>query len=715
MILVSEKDYLSIDATAIVEEVSEEENIELEVSKENEDDLQGLFDAIVSVAEEQDKQDQEKAVVEIEELGTSVEPERKLINTLVDFDTLKKYAETFELGRINSDGKLKIYYRSDHSDYIPNNETEKRNIEFAIYWLTMVGIDAKYNENILGITDAYSSENKKLFDVINNYFTEVVKNNEDVNLELLKSKVEETGIKDSLVTFNRLFKDKNYVNYVKQYYEKSLIEQEEVTKEPIRLETRKINRIPYNTIREIITIYNAIKDYDDYETMKKLYPQMSDEEFNKCSNLAKKYSNMAYNAYLSTARTIPIREVEETISYLTEASVPLDKPMTLWLNALKEEETRRKSRNSAYEINIDIPRYIDHPEDVLSASDKDEVALIFKSFEDKDRNGRFGLTKEKELYTKYERMLDKTAEVVEEKTVIEEATPIVKEVETDPNKKEPENYSKEELAVSAEVSAQNLINESTDILQREGAKVQAEMLNKENENEEIKEAALKLAELLKMREDALATAESIIRQEEAAEIKEGAEEQARILVQQEQQEQQVQQVQETNEEENQEDENKNMFEVVEHKDDEEYGPELRNMENAYEKAEELSTDDKPSNIKIIFNKNNSKQGTVIISNGEITENEKIHYQDEFDIDKIETDIIPHLLFRLFEKNNSGIAPKCYLVPPDKGRFFAVGDNGKEFAIVNAPYDLLQKFNKELRARIKAKENGVDQNNMGKSL
>lgn len=667
-------------------EETKKDNLTIQLSK--------MEKEILSEAKKQDKKEHKND--DVEQLENDYEKtEVKHINTLAGFDKLKEYAKTFKISNVKKDGKLEIYYRDSEEAYVPKDEAERRNIEFAIYWLAMVGIDSVYyGEEILGLKDAFGDENKKLFDIVNEYFIDIVENNKEVDLNVLKERFEKTGIDDAFISFERLFKDKDYVDYVKQYYEKSLLEKENVANKD-NVETKEEEKeniakeaLLYRENKEVMAIFNAIKDKD--------------------GEIPRKYFDYVYKMNLLTARTLPDREIDETVSYLFDIKDSIDKASLLWLDALYEEKQRREQNKEEYEVNLELPRYIKDPSiiDSFSKEEIEEIEFILHSFDEERNKGRFYLQYEKELYDKYKNIYEsekyiKCKKLYRLENVFLEIAKSKENAEKDEkeNKIEPENYSKEVLAESGKVAAKNIVEESDKIELHEGSKVQAKMIQKKDEEKEIEESAKEEAKKLQEKKERFMILESaskeaarIEQENELAEIKESAEEEARTIIEKER-------------------ENQDLFDVVPNKEDGEYGPELREMEDAFDASESESSIDRPTTIKVFFNRDNPKEGEVTISNGETSESETILYQKKFDVEKLINDVIPFLCC-LFAEDNAVTYQQYFDVPnTNKAGLIVVGNGDKSFQVRNANKDFVEFCKDQLATEFSRSKN---MENIGKS-
>ncbi|MBR1385374.1 MAG: hypothetical protein IJ568_00945 [Bacilli bacterium] len=184
------------------------ENEKIELDEENKEKLRKIELEINKIAEEQDLFENKQV---------------EQIDTTVSFEQMHEYVKMYEIA--NQKG-LQVFYRDAGREYIPKNEEEKRNIEFAIYWTVGAGVDDNKEDVVVGEKCAFSNDSKILFNLMDVQFRESVKRNIPVDMESLERQFKESGIKNAEIVFERLFKNQYYVDYVTQYYQKSLYKKE---------------------------------------------------------------------------------------------------------------------------------------------------------------------------------------------------------------------------------------------------------------------------------------------------------------------------------------------------------------------------------------------------------------------------------------------------------------------------------------------------------
>ena len=144
----------------------------------------------------------------------------KFYDTEVSFEQLHEYVRKYRIS--NTNGPLQIFDRETSLEYIPKTDEEKRNIEFAFYWLTKAGIDEDKDDVVFGEKAAFSDDAKKLFDLLDVQFKESIKRGIDVDLESLKKQFHSSEVKNADRIYERLFENKYYLQYVIEYYKNSL-------------------------------------------------------------------------------------------------------------------------------------------------------------------------------------------------------------------------------------------------------------------------------------------------------------------------------------------------------------------------------------------------------------------------------------------------------------------------------------------------------------
>ncbi|MBR4260447.1 MAG: hypothetical protein IKQ33_00625 [Clostridia bacterium] len=216
-------------------EIAEENT---EAPKEEKEDLitklKRLEKQINAVAEEQDKKEiveevkkeapKEDLITKLKRLekqiNTIAEEQDKELDTTVSFEMMHEYVRDYKIS--NENGPLQVFYRRTHEEYVPKSEAEKRNIEFALYWATKAGLYQNREDVVEGERYAFNEESKKLFNLFDVQFKESVRRGIDVDLESLREQFHSSGVKGADDVYEHLFENKYYLEYVLEYYRKSL-------------------------------------------------------------------------------------------------------------------------------------------------------------------------------------------------------------------------------------------------------------------------------------------------------------------------------------------------------------------------------------------------------------------------------------------------------------------------------------------------------------
>ena len=110
--------------------------------------------------------------------------------------------------------------------------------------------------------------------------------------------------------------------------------------------------------------------------------------------------------------------------------------------------------------------------------------------------------------------------------------------------------------------------------------------------------------------------------------------------------------------------------------------EYNEITEAYEKALSYSTGDTPANIKVVFEKGNKEEATVIISN-KVKNQDIITYQKTFSIEEL-NDYVMELLGNLYSTNNELYYDIKFNVAETKDAcLLLIGVDHKTFNILNA--------------------------------
>ena len=174
--------------------------------------LSGILAAIKAQEKEKEKND---AITD-----TNPAPVKDNKDTTVSFEQLYEYTKKYKIS--NNNGPLEIFYKDSGEKYVPVDEAEKRNIEFAFYWGVMVGKNDKYNTEVVNMDYAYSEENKKLFDIMDVHFKESLRKGIDIDFESLERQFINSGVANAEDIFDSLFKTDPLRDYVVKYYKDSL-------------------------------------------------------------------------------------------------------------------------------------------------------------------------------------------------------------------------------------------------------------------------------------------------------------------------------------------------------------------------------------------------------------------------------------------------------------------------------------------------------------
>lgn len=266
------------------EPISEKTEVEEETKEQApvSDDLFAKLQRLeTEINEEARRQDEEMGLVQEDTIVSDnpvIEEQRETIDSdtvEADFDKLHEYVMMYEIG--NSNGPLQIFYRDAGREYIPSSDEEKRDIEFATYWSAMVGINESKDDVVVGEKFAFGEQGRKLFNILDVHFRESLRRGIDIDFDSLKEQFVGSGVDYSDKIFDRLFKNQYYIDYVTQYYRKSL----NLDKNLNKLENIDVNDIEKNEkLNELKDAENKVNEkniekinYLDEDLSKAAYKQ----------------------------------------------------------------------------------------------------------------------------------------------------------------------------------------------------------------------------------------------------------------------------------------------------------------------------------------------------------------------------------------------------------------------------------------------------------
>ena len=139
---------------------------------------------------------------------------------------------------------------------------------------------------------------------------------------------------------------------------------------------------------------------------------------------------------------------------------------------------------------------------------------------------------------------------------------------------------------------------------------------------------------------------------------------------------------------------KDLFTVVKQSKEKNESSDSLEIEDAYEKSLDYSTELSPSRIKILFEGENDDEADVIISNNSLKQ-DLVIYRRPISIKKLQEEVMD-ILRRLFAKNNSIHYNIKYKVDDSNNScLLLVGDKRTTFTIINAPDEFVNYNKKKL--------------------
>lgn len=583
------------------------------------------------------------------------------LDTTVDFELLHEYVKKYKI--TNTTGELKIIDRKTNEEYNPKSNAEKRNIEFAIYWSVMAGLDESKDDVVVGEKYAFNAENKKLFNIMNVQIQESIKKGIEVDFESLREQFRSSGVNRASEIYDRLFKNQFYNEYVLKYYNRAL-------------------------------------GYEGFD--------LEDKEYIENIRAPKENTINKFELDEDTKRDAEIQAAEIAESQRREMLVAKTYQLT---KKLLEDRKKKEYEESAREEATRIVKENEHNELIEGAKDQAEMLQRAQELDDIRNSAK---EEAKEIIKRNER-----AELVE--GAKDQAEKLQRAQELDnirsSAKEEAKRLQKEnehiELIEGAKEEARRIEEkaEKEEILS--AAKDQARMIQDQNEHEEIIESAREEAERLakeamyrELFDAAEEEARRIQRENEHAELAEGAKDQARMIQDQNEHEEIVESAKEEAKRLQKEDEHVKLlmgaeeqakllsgkdylFEIVQNKEEEEKkSPDIEEMCDAFEVVESYASAEQPTSVKIFFDRDNPGNAEVIVSNG-INGDETVMYQRTFSEERLIDEVIP-VICQLYAKNNDVTYNEAFDVPnTSKGGLVVVGTDEKTFQISNAPKKIVK--------------------------
>ena len=131
------------------------------------------------------------------------------------FNAMKSLIKKYKV--LLSDGYLNVYERSTNEIYDASEE-ERKLIEFANLWCSLIGIMPSKDDVTLGSTYAYNEDNKKLFNIIEAKVMEYIESGNPVDIDSIKIECFDNNIPSSEKLIDRLFQSSDHVTYVVDFF-----------------------------------------------------------------------------------------------------------------------------------------------------------------------------------------------------------------------------------------------------------------------------------------------------------------------------------------------------------------------------------------------------------------------------------------------------------------------------------------------------------------
>ncbi|MBO5143681.1 MAG: hypothetical protein J6C46_11965 [Clostridia bacterium] len=160
-----------------------------------------------------------------------VEPSKTVISTFVEEN--KYFEELHELVRrykiyTNANGDLEVFFRDSNERYTAS-DVEKSKIQFAHFWASMAGVKSSSGDLIPGEVQAFGDDSRNLFNIMSVQFIESIKKGISVDFDSLKKEFDNSSYSLANNVFNRLFKNEEYIEFIKSYYQLQLKQEKDLT------------------------------------------------------------------------------------------------------------------------------------------------------------------------------------------------------------------------------------------------------------------------------------------------------------------------------------------------------------------------------------------------------------------------------------------------------------------------------------------------------
>lgn len=705
-------------------------------------------------------------------------------DSTASFEQLHYYATNYKIGDV--DNKLTIYDRTTGKAYNAFLESEKRNIEFAIYWSVMAGINESDDDVVFGEKYAFNEDNKKLFNIMDIQFKESLRRGIPIDMESLKKQFIESDVPNAEKIYDRLFKNNHYINYVKTYYKKSLnslkdsikksadVQAQELIKKRERAESmsansksRKIqNDVEFDELKEEAEKYaRDIQSSNEKVELKEAAEAFAKEiqRANEQADLKEAAEELARKIQNDNEIEVLKVEAEEYAKDIHEANqrAEIKEAAEEYAKDIQQANERAELKEAAEEFAREIAfgneqaeikeAAKEYAKDIQKANEIAEIKEAAKEYA-KDIEQGNELLDIKKAADRYSKVIQNSIEATNTVAAAKEyAQDINDEIEREKMKEAADQYAKDingqnqyaEIVEAAEEFARQILEANENEKLKEAALKFAKEIQEANEKIEIKEAAEVFAkeiqqknEMVDLKEAAEECARGIHARNQYAEILEAADQYARDIQQgndlieiheaaeqyakdingQNQYadilnaaEQYAKDIQQGNELAEIKEIAKEYAKDIQHNNDiiflkegareqakmlvgdeelakaniVEKDPQVQELIDAYEVIETYATKDRPTSIKIFFEKGKEGQeAEVILSNG-IGADETVMYRKEFDINRLQGEIIP-LVCDLYADSNEVVYNKSFEVPnTNKGGLVVVGKQEKTFQVSNA--------------------------------
>lgn len=194
---------------------------ELETGKLSQEEYQEIYDSYLKEITEYETasigKEDELSILK-REIKNSIaikESQQELFPHYDDkFENLHQLVRKYDIQSNNG----KIIDRNTNNEYVPSSQEELERIKFATYWNNNAGIEESKDDIVPKEKSAFSDKARNLFNIMDVHVEESIKKGVTIDFESLKRQFKNTMYDKASIIYERLFKTKEHVKYIIDYY-----------------------------------------------------------------------------------------------------------------------------------------------------------------------------------------------------------------------------------------------------------------------------------------------------------------------------------------------------------------------------------------------------------------------------------------------------------------------------------------------------------------